>query len=725
MLSFFKKNLQPHRTPSFLQVEHSECGVVALAIVFGFYKKWIPVEQLRESCGVSRDGSNALNLLKCGEAEGFETHGYSLEVEDLEKFRTFPMILHWKFNHFVVLEKIGKGKYFINDPANGRIVVGKQEFAESFTGIVLTFKPAENFEPEGYEPSLLKSLKSYVSEIKIGLVLAILLGFCMVIPGALIPIFSMIFIDHILVDGFHEWLPLLLAGIGVVSVLQFLLNYLQQNVCLVFQTRLAIALNSRLLVKSMKLPLSFFTQRSASEVAGRAQLVDSLCALVSGPMCQIFTGFVTACVYFAIMLYFDWMLCLVVLCLALINLVFFAWQVGSVREVNQNITRESSLNLGEQLQALQLLPEAKVSGLEDTFLSQILGRKARWLNSCNKLTVKRSIMESMPTFLKAGSYAVVLLFGGLAVVEGRMSIGVLVAFQGLMMQFLNPIQQMLEYFADMQETQGNIDRIEDILAQPDESQNENKQETKRLAQINYPILEIKDLTFGYSPMDEPMLDDFNLLLKPGKWVAFVGESGSGKSTIVRLLSQLYKPWSGQITIEGVPLEDLEKGQLSSLISFVDQKITLFNGTVSENLSLWNTSYGQDELVKACKISQIHEWIINQPSGYDHKISENGSNLSGGEKARIEIARSLVKEPTLTVLDEATAALDVETENKLLNALKDNCAGGIIVSHRIEPIISCDEIVVFEKGKIVQRGNHQQLLADKNGTYASLFGLEQA
>ena len=244
----------------------------------------------------------------------------------------------------------------------------------------------------------------------------------------------------------------------------------------------------------MTSPLSFFTQRSASEVAGRAQLVDSLCALVSGPMCQIFTGFVTACVYFAIMLYFDWMLCLVVLCLALINLVFFAWQVGSVREVNQNITRESSLNLGEQLQALQLLPEAKVSGLEDTFLSQILGRKARWLNSCNKLTVKRSIMESMPTFLKAGSYAVVLLFGGLAVVEGRMSIGVLVAFQGLMMQFLNPIQQMLEYFADMQETQGNIDRIEDILAQPDESQNENKQETKRLAQINYPILEIKDLT---------------------------------------------------------------------------------------------------------------------------------------------------------------------------------------------------------------------------------------
>jgi NHLM bacteriocin system ABC transporter peptidase/ATP-binding protein len=724
MFKYFKRIFSSFRTPSILQVEHTECGVVSLAIVFGYFNKWFSIEYLRDACGVSRDGSNALNLIKFAQEAGFEAHAYSLELSDLKELGIFPMIIHWKFNHFVVLERIKGKKYWINDPANGRQVLDEKEVDECFTGVVLTFEPDDSFEPSGKAPSWTKSLVSYASEIKYGLLLATALGLALVIPGALLPILSIIFIDYILVQNFKDWLPVLLGGICVLAVLQFLLNYLQQTITLVFQTRLSIALNSRIISKSMGLSLAFFSQRSASEVAGRSQLVDQLSALITGPLGKSFIGLLTAIVYWFVMFYFDSKLSLIVLGIAGINLLYFSWQVGRVRELNQAITRESSLNTGEQLQALQLLPEVKVSGLEKNLLAQLIGRKTKLLNETNRLTVKRSIIESLPTFLNSGSHAIILFFGGHEVIQGNMSFGVLVAFQGLVMQFLGPIQQMLGHFTDIQETQGSIDRIDDIFSQNTDTQNGDDQpEETNIGQITYPLLELKNITFGYQKLDAPLLENFNLTIQPGKWVAFVGASGSGKSTITRLVSQLYAPWSGSISLGGVPIDKIDGKDFSQYITFVDQKIVLFNATISENLTMWNDSISFEQLTKAAKIACIHEWIINQPTGYNHKISENGSNVSGGEKARLEIARALTVEPTLLVLDEATAGLDPSTENQLLQSIRQNCSGGIIISHRIEPVSICDEIITFEQGKISQRGTHDDLIKDTNGLYAKLFNLE--
>ena len=724
MLSFLTKTFRRYRTPSLLQVEHTECGVVALAMVFGYYKKWFSIEYLRDACGVSRDGSNALNLLKFARDQGMESHGYSLELEELKEMTSFPMILHWKFNHFIVLEQIKGNRFWINDPATGRQILDEKEVDEAFTGVVLTFEPGDSFTPSGSPPSWTKSLLSYVSEVKMGLALSMALGLALVVPGALMPILSIVFIDYVLVQGFEDWLPILLGSIVVLALLQFLLNFLQQSITLVFQTRLSIALNSRLINKAMGLSLAFFSQRSASEIAGRSQLVDNLSALIMGPLGKSFIGLMTASVYCLIMFFFEVNLTFIVLGIASLNLIYFSWQVRRVRELNQAVTREASLNTGEQLQALQLIPEVKISGLEENLLKKLVGRKIKWLNESSRLTIKRTIIESLPTFLNSGSYAIILFFGGHKVLDGEMTFGVLVAFQGLMMQFLNPIQQMLSQFADIQETQGNIDRIDDIFSQTEgEQETQNDSDDGEPRQITFPLLELKDITFGYQKLKSPLLENFNLTIGPGKWAAFVGASGSGKSTVTRLLSQLYQPWSGSIELGGIPIDEIDPKDFSKTIAFVDQKIVLFNATITENLSLWNSSITFEQLTKAAKIACIHDWIINRPTGYEHKISEDGSNLSGGEKARIEIARALAVEPSLVVLDEATAGLDPETERALLQSIRQNCAGGIIISHKIEPIKLCDEIIVFEEGRIIQRGSHDQLVAEEEGLYKKLFNLE--
>ena len=725
MFSFLSKRSVRSSTPSLLQVEHTECGVVSLAIVFGYFGKWISIEKLREECGVSRDGSNAMNLLQYARKQGFECNGYSLELEELKEMGKFPMIIHWKFNHFVVLEKIKGKRYWINDPANGRMVLDEREVDECFTGVVLTFDPNDSFEKSGKPPSWIKSLINYGWEIKSGILLAAVLGLALVIPGALLPILSIVFVDYILIQGFSDWLPILLGCMAVLALLQFLLNFLQQVITMIFQTRLSIALNSRLLSKSMRLSLAFFSQRSASEIAGRSQLVDQLSALIAGPLGKSFIGLLTAVVYWLVMFYFDSFLSWVVLTIASVNLLYFSWQIRRVRELNQSITRETSLQTGEQLQALQLLPEVKISGLEKNLLMQLVGRKTKWLNESNRLTVKRTIIESLPTFLKSGSYAIILFFGGHEVIQGNMSFGVLVAFQGLVMQFLAPIQEMLGHFTDIQQTQGSIDRIDDIFAQAEDSPTKDSKESNiSKSRVNFPLLEMKGISFGYQKLQPPLLKDFDLTIGPGKWVAFVGGSGSGKSTIARLISQLYQPWSGSITLDGKLINQIGGKEFSKILSFVDQKIVLFNATIRENLSMWKTGISFEQLTKAAKIACIHDWIINRPDGYDHKLSEDGSNVSGGEKARLELARALATEPSLIVLDEATSSLDPETENLVLQGIRQNCSGGIIISHRIEPIKICDEIIVFNHGKIVERGKHEELIQNDLSLYSRLFNLEK-
>ncbi|MDQ8209399.1 cysteine peptidase family C39 domain-containing protein [Coraliomargarita sp. SDUM461003] len=729
-----------------LQIEASECGVVCLAMILGFYKRWVPVETLRHDCGASRDGTNASNLLKAARHHGLDAGGFSLDTPEFDDVR-LPAIIHWRFHHFVVLEKQRGGRYWINDPANGRYTVDAQTISEAFTGVLLTFRPGEQFETKGSQPSCLGSLRSYLNEVPKSLALTAGLALALVVPGLLLPFASIIFVDSILVQGFTDWLRPLLIGMGVVALLQFILTYYQQQMALVLATRLSVALGSRMIGRSLRLPLSFFAQRSPSEMASRAQLTDRLAGLISGPLAMSGIGLLTALLYMGVMLFFDPVLAAVIGLLGLANLLFFVWQFGRVQELNQALIRESTLYAGAQMQGLKMLSEVKASGMEKVLLGQLTGRKIREQNQQRLLVVRQTFMESLPTFLRFGAAAIVLYVGGLRVIDGGMSLGVLVAFQGLVMQFLLPIQQTLNHFTALQGTQGTLDRIEDIFRQdiestplaadtkaqpehdPDACEHEHDERTPSSSVSAFedrrPILRLENITFGYQPLAEPLLKDFNLEIAPGKWVALVGPSGSGKSTVARLLGRLHQPWSGEISLRGVALDALPSGEFNRRVALVDQDLVLFSGTVTENLTLWTGEMHLEQMSRATRAARIHDWIINQPLGFDHKIGEGGKNLSGGERARMDIARALAGEPDLIILDEATAALDALTEAELLRELRLHSSGGIIITHRLASIQDCDEIIVFSQGKPVQRGTHAELYGESRGRYRKLLEAEEA
>ncbi len=710
-------------TPVVLQSEHAECGAAALAIVLAHYGRWISVESLRVECGVSRDGSNAASIVQVARRHGLEANGYRTEPPDFTEFG-FPCIVHWNFNHFVVLEGQRGKKYFINDPASGRRTVDRTEVEKAFTGVVLAFEKSTDFEPLGKRPNWWRSLKGYLAEVDHQVLLVFLLGLATIVPGMLTPIITRVFIDDVLIDQYTDWLRPLLIGLLVNGLLLGVLAIVQGQMMLILQTRFSVALNSRFMQQALSLPLRFFAQRSAGDLASRPQLITRLGALVSGPLGRACTGWITTFCYLAVMFYYDSALSLGVLVIFLFNVYFLLWQARQLETINQVLVRERTRYSGAAMQSLQMLPEIKAMGGETGLYTKLLGHKARLANQLNKLTASQSLLAGLSTFTKTISTALLLLIGGYRVMGGEMTLGVFVAFQGLMLQFMQPLQQMLTLFGELQETQGTVDKIEDITRYRDRD-NIDWDYTKPAEGKLRPSLALDKVTFGYQPLAPPLLEDFDLRVEPGQWVALVGASGSGKSTVARLVARLVDPWSGTVRFGGKDIDTLSSTELRSSLAIVDQKIVLFSGTIAENLSVWDQGLDDDRMVRAAKAAEIHDWITRRPNGFDNRLTENGANLSGGEKARLEIARALATEPTFMVLDEATAALDPITERKVIDNIRASCAGGILITHRIASAAFCDEIIVFDGGKPVQRGTYAELIAEAHGPFADLLAEEAA
>ncbi len=702
-----------------LQMESSECGVVSLAMVLGYFGRWIPIESLRIDCSVGRDGTNAANILRAGRAHGLNGKGYRLDDCDFDRF-DFPVIIHWNYKHFVVLEHIDKDTFTINDPAHGRREISRSEFEAAFTGVVLAFEKGENFKPKGEKPNWFKTLKTYFTGVKPVLLQIILLGLIAIVPGALMPIASKIFVDNILIEKFTHWLPYLLVGMLVVSLIQSALSYFQRYIMLILQTRLSLFHISRYIQNALELPLRFFAQRSSAEMAVRPQLIDSLSGLISGPLGMAVIGWVTALTYMVVMFFYDVKLTLCIVTLALVNSAIFLWQARQFRTLNQVIIKESTQYMGASMQSLQLLGEVKASGTEKQLFEKLVGHKTRWMNQENKLIFCESLLNSLHSFLQVLSTALLLLVGGSQVMKGEMTLGVFIAFQGLMNQFMAPLQQVLGMYAELQEAQGNIDRIEDITGQSEKEPISWGLEQSPFAALR-PHLSMNNITFSYESKGEPLLENFNLEVTPGKWVALVGKSGSGKSTLAKLVAGLYKPHSGTITYGGHNLSDIPNDVFSDNLAMVDQEIVLFNSSVADNISFWDRRVTDEKIQKAAKTARIHEWIIRLQNGYDYRIAENGKNISGGEKARIEIARALASDPSFIILDEASAALDPLLEREIIGDIRNQCDAGIIISHRISSIQNCDEIIVFDQGKPVARGTHSELLT--NSVYREMVAEE--
>jgi NHLM bacteriocin system ABC transporter peptidase/ATP-binding protein len=707
------------RTPTILQMEEVECGAAALAIVLAYHGRQVPLEQLRIDCGVSRDGSNALNIVKAARNYALATKAFRKEPADLIGM-TFPMIIHWQFNHFVVLEGFGKGKAYINDPSTGPRTVTAEEFDASFTGVVLTFEPTAEFERRKESWRTVRSLLSRLSGTGDTLTYVVLTGLLLVVPGLVIPAFSRIFVDDVLLAGLNNWMLPLLAGMALTALLRGSLTFLRQHYLIRLETSLAMNMSGRFMWHVLRLPISFFQQRHAGEIASRIAVNSRLAHLLSGELAVALLDLLMVVFYLVLLVQFSWLLTLLGIVIALANFAFLRFIHRVQTDRNLRLMLDDGKMDGVSMSGLALIETLKASGAENDFFRRWAGWQSKLLHSEQKLGETGMFVSSVPAFLFAINSTVILAAGGLYVINGTFTIGMLVAFQSLMESFLDPVGRLLRLGASWQEVSGNLRRLDDVYRYPLAS---NAASPKTSAGSMFPklkgALEMKGVTFGYNPLEPPFIEDFHLSLKPGEHVALVGGTGSGKSTIAKLITGLNAPLKGEIRFDGMRREDIPADVLAVSLAAVDQEIRLFQGTIRENVTLWDGTAPETDIVRACKDAQIHDEILSRPGGYNHLVAEGGTNFSGGQRQRLEIARSLCVNPSILVLDEATSALDPLTEKAVLDAIKRRGCTCITVAHRLSTVRDADEIIVLDRGKVVERGRHEQLIR-QGGVYASLI-----
>jgi len=715
----------PHRhrrakTPSLLQLEAVECGAAALGIILAYFGRFEPLATLRRACGVSRDGSKASSILKAARAYGLEAKGYSKDIADLAALQP-PYIVFWNFNHFLVVEGIRPDRVYLNDPAAGHRVVSRDEFERSFTGIVLFLQPGPEFQPGGRRPSAATALAVRLSGAVSALLYCILAGFLLVLPGLTLAGLNQVFLDSVLLERRMEWLRPLLMALLVTLLIQGSLRFLQLHYLRRLRIALAIRLSSRFIWHVLHLPAAFYAQRFAGEVADRSRINDKLSAVLSGRLTQTVIDTVMLGFYAAMMFYYDVLLTVVGIVVAALNILVLRWISHRRVEANMRVLQEYGKSRGTALAGLQGMETIKASGLEPRFFQRWAGYHAKATNARQGLELANQTLGIVPALLRSVATTGVLILGGYRIIQGEMSIGMLVAFQTLMRSFLAPVSNLVNLGGLMQELSGDLERVDDVLkseAQPSSPQEVLTDPANRKVIRLSGCLELRDVTFGYSLLEPPLLEHFNLSLLPGQRIALVGGSGSGKTTVSKLISGELEPWEGQVLVDGQPWSQVPEGIRVNSFSIVEQDLFLFGGTVRENLTLWDPTVPEENLIRACEDAAVLDVVLELPGGLDAHLAEGGRNLSGGQAQRLEIARALVNNPAVLVLDEATSALDAETERTVLDRLRTRGCSCILVAHRLSTIRDCDEIVVLDRGRVVERGTHRQLLAMK-ASYAAL------
>lgn len=708
------------KVPQIMQMEALECGAAALAMVLAYYGKWIPLEQVRGDCGISRDGSNAKNIVLAARAYGLEASGLRMEVEQLEGI-ALPAIIHWNFNHFVVLDGFSKGKAILNDPARGIVQVSMEEFSRSFTGIALQFKPTEAFVKGGKPRSILAFARSRMEGMLLPFIFIVLTGLIMAIIGIINPVFSRVFVDRILSGGQTEWLYPLLGGMVAVALIQFTVGILQNVYLLKIEGKFAITANAEFLWHVLRLPMVFFTQRMAGDIASRQRSNQSIAATLLSMLAPQILNMAMLVFYLLIMLRYNVILTLVGVTAVLINL-YVANVISKKRiAITRVQARDESKLIGATLTGIDMIETLKAAGAENGFFQTWSGYQA----SANKAAVRfartNQYLGVVPGAMQKLSEITVLGFGVYLIMQGQFTVGMLLAFQGFLSAFMRPVNAVLEAGQGIQEMRTAMERIEDVLKYP-----ANIKEEKTSLDVEYKKIKghlvMKDVTFGYSPLGEPLIKGFDLDIKPGSSIAFVGPSGCGKSTLAKLISGLYKPWSGEISFDGIPIAQIPRPILTGSLAVVDQDITVFGDTISNNIKMWDESIEDFEMILAAKDAQIHEDVMARENGYQYHMMEDGKDFSGGQRQRFEIARLLAQDPTVIILDEATSALDAKTEHEVVKAIKDRDITCVFIAHRLSTIRDCDEIIVMDKGKVVERGRHEELIV-RNGLYSRLVTTE--
>ena len=718
---------RPVRTPTVLQLEALECGAAALSIVLRHYGCFVSLEELRQRCGVSRDGSKASFIIKAARSYGLVAKGYKKEPADLRQMQ-LPCIIFWNFNHFVVLEGFDQKRAYINDPACGRRWVTLDEFDQSFTGVVLSAHPGPDFKPRGEPENMYKLAFKHLTSDRPAIAFLMLAGLFMVIPGLVYPVLTSVFVDRVLLDGDQSWASAILIGFGVAAALHVLLDWLQHWYLLRLQTKLVLLMASRFFWHLLRLPLTFFTQRAPGEIAWRLMLNDNIATVITGDLSRAIVNAILAVFFFAIMMGFDVVLALISLAVVCANLLVFA-RVAKV-------TQESSLTMSIALGKLQgttagglsVIETLRASAAESVVFGRFGGNLAQYIEAHQRVEMLGLTYRQVPAFLLLLCEALILCFGGYRVMEGHLTIGMLVAFQALSISFIGPAMALAGMMNTVQGLRGDLQRVEDVLKYERDPLAEGIPDFLPEDLQDGPVklsghLELRGVAFGYNPNDAPLLDDFSMHVAPGERIALVGRSGCGKSTVAKLIAGLYAPTAGEILFDARPRQAYSRSRLAGSVALVDQDITLFEGTFRDNLTLWDPSASEADMINAAKDALIHDFIMSRPDGYDGTVAEGGRNMSGGQRQRVEIARALLGNPRILVLDEATSALDTATEEALEHNLRRRGCSCIVIAHRLSTVRDCDRILLLDEGRLIEQGSHNELMAIRRGAYRAL--LEQA
>lgn len=712
------------KVPVVMQMEALECGAASLCMVLAYFGKWLPLEQVRLDCGISRDGSSAKNVLKAARLYGLEASGYRMEPAALRDIE-FPVIIHWNFNHFLVLNGFKKDKAILNDPARGTVEVSIEEFDKAFTGVVLKFQKTEAFVAEGKPKSVWGFAKKRLKGTLIPFVFVIATGILTAGVGMIMPVFSKVFMDNILSGKNPDWLMPFIAAMGLVLVFQFVIAFIEAIYLLKIQGRLAVTANAMFMWHVLRLPVEFFSQRFAGDIVSRQASNERIAYTLIARLAPVFLNICMLVFYLIVMLNYNVLLSVIGISAALLNILVLRWV--SKKRVNMSMVmqRDAGKLSGTTMAGIEMIESIKASGAENGFFERWAGYHGKQNNAQVAFTKFNQYMGVVPTLLQQFANTAVLMIGVYLILDGKFTIGTLMAFQGFLTAFLSPVNQLVGVGQAFQEMRSSMERVEDVMNyKPDveDSLGEEKEQLDIYYEKLSGTIEMKEITFGYNRLSPPLIENFSMSLKPGSRVALIGGSGSGKSTLAKLISGLYKPWSGEILFDGYRKEEINRGIFTGSLAVVDQDIVLFEDPIIDNITMWDKSTPQTAVIAAAKSAQLHEDIMQREDGYDHIIIEGGKNFSGGQRQRFEIARALAQEPSIMILDEGTSALDTNTELAIMQAIKDSGITCIIVAHRLSTIRDCDEIIVLDKGKVVERGTHESMIK-ANGLYTRLITTE--
>ncbi len=705
------------KVPTVFQMEARECGAASLAMILAYFGVHRPLEEIRVETGVSRDGSNAGNLLRASRRMGLEAKGYRKGLNGLLEC-TPPCIIHWNFNHFVVYEGRKGNFVYLNDPAVGRRKLTIQELDEGFTGIVLTFQAGPNLKQEKNKRTFWGFVRERMKGQYGELAALAGLGLCLVFPGLLIPLFSQFFIDRVLLGGNYNWINGFLALFLGVILFQAILYFYRGWILDRLQNKLSLVSCHALLGHLFRLPIQFFDQRYAGDLSERVGHNDKVSEFLAGELAETVLNLFSACFYLILLILYSPILALVGLGDVVVNLAVVKLSAASVANNTIKMQQDEGKMIGAIYAGLSITSTLKASGAENEYVNRIQGHYAKTIRMEQNLGRLQGILNSIPPITSQLAGLFVLMLGSILIIRGKMTVGMLVAFTGLLSGFTAPVEQLVRFVQRIQKMKSSMGQLQDILQyEQDEVYQETEEKIPMTEKLSGEV-ELRNVSFGYSRLQPPLIEDFSFYLPCGSSTAFVGNSGCGKSTVSKLVSGLYLPWGGEIRFDGIPAGKIPKEVMFSSIATVSQEIMLFSGSIRDNLTMWNSSILEEDMIRAAKDACIHEVITKKPGAYEYQLTEGGRNLSGGQRQRLEIARALVTNPTILILDEATSALDPVTEKEILDNIKRRGCTCIIVAHRLSAIRDCDEILVMEDGKVVQRGSHQELV-QQEGHYQRL------